>query len=231
MRRLVKYKNFKFFIKSKINHSYFSKAPKKVLNFKRTKWNHLQAFDKILQKTFLDKSSKFFINNFNTKIQKGSWVKLQTFFKDSLYIKNNLNNYFDNAFKHSFWKKRLQVKTLTKKDLFLSCLVLPEFRADILLWRLNFFNSVFQARQAIQKNTILVNAKNISSNYILKKGDIITVSNNIIIKEQNVQTLYPFIEFDPYTNIIVVISDPFSLKVEDCYYFVKEFFDLRKFNS
>jgi hypothetical protein len=72
MRRLVKYKKLNFFIKSKINHAYFSKVPKKVLNFKRTKWNRLQAFNKVLQKTFLGKSSKFFINNSNTKIQKGS---------------------------------------------------------------------------------------------------------------------------------------------------------------
>ena len=59
---------------------------------------------------------------------------LRNFYRDSLFVKNNINIYFDNNFKSKFLKKLLRdKKSLNKQTLFLLCLVYPEFRLDILL--------------------------------------------------------------------------------------------------
>ena len=159
MRKITKYKKLSLYNKSRSNHSFLSELPKKIYSFKKTKWKILQSFGK-------ETNRKLFINNLIIKLksQKKEWSQLRSYYKDGLFVKNNLNNYFDNSFKSSFWKKNLKnKKSLNKKFLFLSCLVLPEFRLDILLWRLQFFKSPFQARQSIVNNEVFINNKKVFS--------------------------------------------------------------------
>jgi ribosomal protein S4 len=228
MRKITKYKKLSFYNKSRSNHSFLSELPKKIYSFKKTKWKILQSFGK-------ETNRKLFINNLIIKLksQKKEWSQLRSYYKDGLFVKNNLNNYFDNSFKSSFWKKNLKnKKSLNKKFLFLSCLVLPEFRLDILLWRLQFFKSPFQARQSIVNNEVFINNKKVYGNSILKKGDVISFSETkkIALSDSNFKLL-PYVEVDYYTKNIVVLMNWQDLKIEDCYYFINESFDLKKFKS
>jgi ribosomal protein S4 len=228
MRKITKYKKLSLYNKSRSNHSFLSELPKKIYSFKKTKWKILQSFGK-------ETNRKLFINNLIIKLksQKKEWSQLRSYYKDGLFVKNNLNNYFDNSFKSSFWKKNLKnKKSLNKKFLFLSCLVLPEFRLDILLWRLQFFKSPFQARQSIVNNEVFINNKKVYGNSILKKGDVISFSETkkIALSDSNFKLL-PYVEVDYYTKNIVVLMNWQDLKIEDCYYFINESFDLKKFKS
>jgi ribosomal protein S4 len=121
---------------------------------------------------------------------------------------------------------------VNKKFLFLSCLVLPEFRLDILLWRLQFFKSPFQARQSIVNNEVFINDKKVYGNSILKKGDVISFSETKKIDLSNFNLkLLPYVEVDYYSKNIVILINWQDLKIEDCYYFINESFDLKKFKS
>lgn len=229
MRRLKKYKKYSFYNKSKTNHSLFSVLPQKIKSFKKTKWLFLQEFDKNL------KSKKLFINNsvLKVKSQGREISKLKNSYKSSWSTKNNLNLYFNNSFKNIFWKKALLKKnTMNKRTLFLSCLVYPEFKLDMLLYRLEFYNSNFQARQSIQNNEISVNGKRVSGNYVLKKGDVISFAKDKnFLSLQNPTKLFPFLEIDFYTKTIVVLVNWQDLKFDECYYFTNQFFDLQKFKK
>ena len=112
-------------------------------------------------------------------------------------------------------KKFKNKKSLNKKFLFLSCLVLPEFRLDILLWRLQFFKSPFQARQSIVNNEVFINNKKVYGNSILKKGDVISFSETkkIALSDSNFKLL-PYVEVDYYTKNIVVLMNWQDLKIE-----------------
>jgi|SaaInlStandDraft_1057018.scaffolds.fasta_scaffold125618_1 ribosomal protein S4 len=204
MRRFKKYKKYTFYNKSKSNHSFFSLLPQKIKSFKKTKWNSLQEFEKFPKK-------KFFINNkiLKVKPQGGEIAKVRSFFKDSWLVNSHLNLYYNNAFKKSFWKKILsKTNTINKRMLFLSCLVYPEFKLDMLLYRLELFNSNFFARQAIQNGEVLVNNKKVSGNYILKKGDVISfLKNKHFLSLNESIKIFPFLEIDFYTKTIVLLSN------------------------
>jgi len=228
MRRLKKFKKYNFYNKSKLNHSIFSKLPVKINSLKKSKWNLLKQFDKY-------SSTKIFINNgvSNLKSLNQEWSMLRNFYRDSLFVKNNINIYFDNNFKSKFWKKLLRdKKSLNKQTLFLLCLVYPEFRLDILLWRLDYFKSPFQSRQAINQNLISVNDNFVSGNYLLKKGDVVKIlTNKIEVSISNSIKFFPFVEIDYYSKTIVVLCNWNDLKFEECFYFINQLFDLRKFKS
>ena len=99
---------------------------------------------------------------------------------------------------------------------FKSCLIEPEIRLDILLFRLNFFSSSFQARQSLNEGEILVNGQIVKGNCFLKKGDIISFfskkSNTLfdlkkIVNKQSLSySLCPFVEIDFYTKTIVIFK-------------------------
>ena len=229
MKRLNKYKKYGFYNKSKLNHSYFSELPKKIYTFKKTKWKSLQEFGK------LPKNKKFFINNSTLKLkaQNIEVFKLINSYKNSWQIKNNLNLYFNNSLKRKFWQKLISKKNIDrKKFLFLNCLVYPEFKIDLLLDRLKIYTSNYSARQAIQRGEVLINDKKVSSNYIVKKGDIISFSSkDNVLQIKNSNKIFPFLEIDFYTKTIIIISNWDDLNFKECYYFIDQFFDLQKFKE
>lgn len=229
MWRLKKYKKYSFYNKSKTSHSYFSVLPSKIQSFKKTKWLFLQEFGK------LSLNQKLFINNsvLKVKSQGREISKLRNSYKNSWSTKNNLNLYYNNTFKNIFWKKALKKTTTTnKRSLFLSCLVYPEFKLDILLYRLEFYNSNFFARQAIQNKEVLVNGKQVEGNYVLKKGDVISfMKEKNFLNLKNSNKIFPFLEVDYYVKTIVLLSNWQDLKFDECYYFINQFFNLQKFKE
>ena len=87
-------------------------------------------------------------------------------------------------------------------------LVYPEFRLDILANRLELASSSFAARQSIHNGEILVNKKRVSSNYIIKSGDIISFGPTVkFLDLRNSNKIFPFLEVDYYTKTIIVLVD------------------------
>ena len=227
MRSIKKYKKFAFYNKRLANHSLFSEIPSKILNFKKPKW---ESF-KILK----NKKKKLAINSVDYKVKsyKMGWSRLKSSFKDSLIVKNNINNSFDHNFKSSFWKKSLRIKrSFMKNSLFSSFLVLPEFRVNVFLWRLQVFNSTFEASQALQNELVLVNNKQVSKNYFLKKGDVISLKKEVLLnKTPEFSKILPFFEYDYYSKTFVIVLNWQDISPKDSYLFVNEFFDLKAFKS
>ena len=55
-------------------------------------------------------------------------------------------------------------------------------------------------------------------------------TKKIALSDSNFKLL-PYVEVDYYTKNIVVLMNWQDLKIEDCYYFINESFDLKKFKS
>jgi ribosomal protein S4 len=118
--------------------------------------------------------------------------------------------------------------------LLINLFIKPCFRVDILLWRLNFFNSSFFARQYINEGKILINSKRVKGNYFLKKGDVISFKSesiDLFLKFLSLKPnsqIYTFVEFDNYLKRIVLIKDLKEFSNEDLNLMVKNFFDTNK---
>ena len=223
MRRESKFKLVsKFYIYPYFFHN-------RIFRFNRPKWliakkkmltlnNQIQnlkkknfKFDKIklLKKNIL---KNFFFNFVSVKSKVGSWQRLRFFFKENLLMKNAVKKYFNGQFSLSFFKK-LSQKHRTRTFTISSIFIRPEFRLDILLWRLKIFSSVFFAKRAIRNNQISVNGLTKNFSFYLVKGDVIKFSpikiyslKKHFLKYFKVIFIPSFVEFDLYTNTIVILK-------------------------
>lgn len=224
MRNVKKYKQY-----SK-NKELSTNIPSRILKFNRPKW---KFFQKKLDQ--LNKPSGPFVNSLVRKASDRYWEKTTDYFKDGLQSKRYLINSYDASIKTSFLKKGSEKKR-TVKSLLLNFLVKPIYRVDILLSRLHLFYSLYQTRQFIKYGIILVNGKKVDSNYILKKGDLISFHlkkvhkhlefKDISTKFLNNSAIYSFIELDLYTNSLVILKDMNELTQGDLNLLVTDYFDL-----
>lgn len=86
------------------------------------------------------------------------------------------------------------------------------------MWYLSFFNSSVEARNFVNEKNVLINNKIVRSNYELKKGDIVSFNLNPDYAEKNKyktirkkykksRKFFTFLEYDYYTNSIVVLKN------------------------
>jgi len=147
----------------------------KILKFKKKKW---QKFQQILLKS---KKKRFYdpviysLSNFKSFFNKK--------FKYNLHNKQRLS-FFYGKLKKSYLKKLLKEifkkSKISKKNLITLLIQQLENRLDTILRRTHFAYSLHNARQLIAHKKVYVNGKIMQqSNYILKKGDLITFKNNI----------------------------------------------------
>ena len=224
-------KKYKKFSKLNTSETLFSE---KILNFKRSKWKNAQKNIRLSSKIGYKRRS----NPFICKLPSREVENIQRSYKQGLDLKSSLILSFDKAIRSSSIKKELSYKlNKSTKDVLANCLIKPLFRIDILLWKLNFFKTSFQARQFINERKILINSKPFKSNYFVKKGDIITfrtgVKNNLFLDtvlESNIN-LYSFVEFDNLLKTIVIIKDLDEFSSEDISLVVKNFFDINKLKN
>jgi len=146
------------------------------------------------------------------------WVYNSKNFRNILYLRNRVHHYFDGVFSNRYFKKQLKDKT-GYLDLLRCSFLKPEFRLDIILWRLHFFSSPYSARSAILKQDVLVNNLGANFSYFLQQGDIISLSNSINLKsliELKISRfiLQPFIEIDYYTNSFIILQDYQCLNID-----------------
>lgn len=203
----------------------------RIINFKRPKWKRIQKV--ILNSNY---SPKLLVDNLCVKVNLRNWEKVKTYYKSGLKSKNAVCNSFDSGVGIKHLKKSLKnSKSYQIQENFLESIVKPEFRVDILLARLGFFNTSFEARQSIFSRNIFVNNKVVSGNLLLKKGDIVTLSNSIKVAVDNVfkcfsptKKIFSFTEVDYYSNTIVITKSLSDLYLQDTYILSVNHFELKK---
>jgi ribosomal protein S4 len=220
----------------KLERFSFPQLPLRILKFQRPKWKKFQK-----QALVSKKALPRFVNPLVLKNSYKQWEKVQNYYKSGIQIKKKAIALFDDSITVKSIRKTVLNNHKTNRDILLSTFIKPEFRADILLSRLNFFSSSFSARQSINEKEILLNGKPFLSNVFLKKGDIIsfqsyknieTFSFNSISKNKYVkQNFYSFVEVDFYTKTLVVVKDLNDLTLDDFSLLITEYFDLKKFRD
>jgi ribosomal protein S4 len=92
------------------------------------------------------------------------------------------------------------------------------YRLDIIIWQLNLSCSVFESRELIKRGLVFVNQKPTKIfNLFLKKGDIITLRNDIQNKiyKQKKDIILTFLEIDFYLNTFIITKDLDELSSQD----------------
>jgi ribosomal protein S4 len=208
---------------------------KNLKNSKQSKKNFLK-FNKVkeIKKNIL---KNFFFNFVAVKSKINSWQRLRFFFKESLLMKNAVRKYFDGQFSLSYFKKAFK-KPQTRCFSISSVFIRPEFRLDVLLWRLKIFSSVFFSKMAIRNKQVTVNGLNKNFDFYLVKGDVIKFSQvktynlkKYFLKYFKVIFIPSFIELDFYTNTIVVLKSFNNFKIGDFSSVIKEPLCLYKFKN
>jgi ribosomal protein S4 len=191
----------------------------RILNFKRPKW---LKFQKRIFKNSSSKKKKNtnFFYHFCIKNVHKFWDKIKIYYKSGLKIKRLVLGLFDKSFYtkdlvHSSYK-------LDFRKIFITCLLKLEYRLDIFLCKLKFFNSSFQAKQCISNKFISVNGKFIMGNFFLKAEDVINFFNisTLKLKQSNNyfvfrKSIILFAEIDYYTYSVILVKNLFDFSFSD----------------
>ena len=163
----------KYKIYKQLKYIPIDNLPSRIEKFKRPCWKIVQKLNsKVLTRA---KKKKIFSNNtiFLNSVKK--WYQLNKKFSTNLLLKRQYYQQFNYALGLKFFKKYIFLKnSKVSKSLVAYFLIKPKFRLDILLYFLNFFTSISMAQQEVIKKNVYVNNTLVSSNYFVKKGDIIT---------------------------------------------------------
>lgn len=203
----------------------------RILNFKRPKWEEIQKI--VSQKS---DSKKSLVDNLCVKTSYKNWDKVEKYYSEGLKSKNAVYTYFDKAvgIKH-IDKSVRNVENSQIQETFLRCMIKPIFRVDILLAKLGFFCTSYQARQSINYRSIRVNNKVVYGNTFIRKGDIITLSDSVKVNVNRsfrcfspTKKVFSFVEVDYYSNIVVITKDLSELHLEDLYLLSVNNYNLKK---
>lgn len=234
------YSNFFFIFLKKIKKI----LKKKHITFLKIKLKQLRK----KPKSFYKSQIKFILNNifFNfvkvsTKI--ASWNRLRFNFKSTLWMKFSVLKYFNSCFSIAFFK-RLKSKTKNRVYNLSLFFIKPEYRLDILLWRLKFFISPYLVRNALRLSLIYIyskfnnyNLKFPTYNYFVKAGDLIRINIKLFHFKTAllhfIKSFYipSFIEIDYYLNSVIVLKNLNQLTHLDLNSIIKEPLCLYKFKN
>jgi ribosomal protein S4 len=192
--------------------------PAKLLKTNKKSWKSLLSTYSVQKNNQLIKESRVSLNSI-VKVKR--WDFNRKLYKNGLSLKRYYYHIFDYIIRNKVLKRiHLQQSLRYKQNNFINTvlyLLKPNFRLDILLWSLGFFNSVYESRNSIFGRNVLLNVnRNPQPNNILNAGDIISIlpfkkelsfkkinSKKIYFKKQ----FYLFCEIDYYTKTVVVVND------------------------
>lgn len=234
------YSNFFFYFLKNIKNL----LKKKHIIFLKSKLKKLRKKPKSFRKSQI----KFILNNFffnfvrvTSKIS--SWNRLRFNFKATLWMKFSVLKYFNSCFSITFFK-RLNNKTKNRTHNLSLFFIKPDYRLDLLLWRLKFFISPYLVRNAVRLSLITVSSKindydsrSVRYNYFVHAGDLIRINSNKfkfkIILSHFVKSFYlpSFIEIDYYLNTIIILKNYNVLNTIDLNSIIKEPLCLYKFKN
>jgi len=221
-----------------VKKSLISKDKKKNLRYFLSKTKKVLLQKRLFKKKRIKRRKSLFKNSMVVQKKKNFWCKIKNAYKEGLILKKKIINcFFDNSISIAFFKTPHRKMSSTFK-FFKSCLIKPEVRLDILLFRLNFFSSSFQARQSLNEGEILLNGQMAKGNCFLKKGDIISFfskkSNTLfdlkkIINKQSLSYSFcPFVEIDFYTKTIVIFKSIDEFTNVDFNFLFPNYFENKK---
>jgi len=201
MRIFKKYKSW-----SKTNASSF--FPLRILKFKKTKWK------KIKKNLLRTKNNSFFYNYTTTLIRTKTWDRVKSYYKNRLLLALNLKQRYD-------YKPQNQGLFLYEKTFYLENFIKNEYQIDVIVYTLNFFSSVYEARQSIKNGCVIINNQiNRSDRVILSKGDVILIKKkkNELPQRVKKEFKFSFLEVDYYTQTIVVLKNLRDINSQDVMY-------------
>jgi ribosomal protein S4 len=149
--------------------------------FKSAKWEifKLQLKKKKLQ-FFSHVASQ--LTKKNSLLDRFGTKRLKNQFRENLLTKQRLNAFYN--LQNFKLKKLVQQSTYKKTNI----LYFLEKRLDVSLFRTGLVNSLFQSRQLINHKKVFVNKQLQSqSNFILKKGDLIEIKENLALPYLNLE--------------------------------------------
>ena len=100
-------------------------------------------------------------------------------------------------------------------------LIKPNYRQDIILWYLNFFENTVASKFFIKQGAVLINNKSLTGCTFIKKGDILCVQKhvsnikNLRKKYYKSKKLFSFVELDYYTNTAIIVKSEQELWLSD----------------
>lgn len=224
----------------KLNDLFLKKKLIKDLNFKSPRLSKLLLLGKSKKnsiKNFKTKKNSF-SNNLIVQVFLKRWFKLNKKYSENLRLKRISSQIFDNSIKNLFFKKELKSnKSNFFNKQFCKLFIKPLFKINILLTKLFFFPSVYEANKVLQNKNVLLNGKSIiQPNVFLKKGDLITFSEfsfKKLIYTLNSSAFfsffYNFVEIDHYSKTLIVLKDYDSLSNEDINLIYKKYLNLKYF--
>jgi len=224
----------------KLRESFLKKKIIKNLNFRSTrvsKPSSLLVSKKKIFKKFKIKQ-KGFSNNLSVQVFFKRWFKLNKKYSENLRLKRITSQIFDSSIRNLFFKAELKKKksnSLNKQ--FCKILIKPLFKINILLTKLFFFTSVYEANKVLQNKKVLLNGSLVRQpNVFLKKGDLITFSEfsfKKLIHTLNSSSFfsffYNFVEIDHYSKTIILLKDYDSLSNEDINLIYKKYLNIKYF--
>lgn len=224
---------YKIYLKSK---KIIDTFPKRIFDFHRTKWKRFKRNYKLARRFY-------FINFSYRSVPKSKKsLKMKHYYKESLNLKTQVMQIFDNSFNSKLIKEQnLRKKNLLYQNSFGNLIIKHLYRLDILLWKLCFFNSVLESQKFINNKKIKVNDKFIKSNYFLKGGDIINLNSYLMLNEIEFEiekifyrkfqamNFYSFIECDFYVGTIIITKDYEDLTLKDYSLIFPKSFNSSKF--
>ena len=201
MRIFKKYKSWSKII----GGSFF---PLRILKFKKTKWKKTK---KSLLRT---KNNSSFLDHSIAVIRTKTWDRIKSYYKNKLLFALNLKQRYD-------YKPQNQGLFSYEKDFYLKNYLKNEYRVDFLVYTLNFFSSIYEARQHIKNGFILINNRiNRSDRLVLSKGDVLVILQNKKKLPHRIKKefKFSFVEVDYYTQTIVVLKNLKDINYQDIIY-------------
>ena len=124
-------------------------------------------------------------------------------YKDSFLEKSKIRFYYG-FFKEKQFKNIYKTAKKHKSNFDKNLLSILESKLDIVIVKMGFAGSVFEAKQIINHKKVQVNGRIISnSSFFLKNSDVITIKNNIFIQEKSkVQNNY-IVDYRTLTGVYI----------------------------
>jgi len=222
----------------------------RVARFRRSKWLRWQRLERKLprrrlffrrfkrggwrkkKKKFLDsRASKLFVTSRSKRCALHKWSRARFLYKASLLQKRRLISLHDASINKRVYANVLCHRSQQRARLLTKLLVKPEFRLDLLLWRLQFFNSVYSAQCAIRTGRVLVNGVVVKTLHYVEVGDVVRVAGILnvkkVMKKYRLTNFLPqFFEVDYYQQCFVVLKGYEAVSFQDANVFLRVPFSL-----
>lgn len=164
------------------------------------------------------------------------WSRKNALFRESVQMKRRFLFFYDFGYALSFFQKKVKLKA-ARYYKFNILFIKPEFRVDVLLWRLHFFSSLYAARHALLGGFIKKNFQALYKTSFIKSGDILMLEKTSYsylkhtLRYLNFSLVPSFIEVDYYCNSLVCVMSNTAIKQEDCISIKRNMYTLSRLNS